>query len=47
MTEDKMVGRHHQLNGHDLSTLQEMLEDRGAWWAIVHEVVRVGHDLEI
>ena len=27
---DKMVGWYHQLNGHDLSKLQEMLEDRGA-----------------
>ena len=28
MTEDKMVLWHHQLNGHELSKLQEMMKDR-------------------
>ena len=29
----------------NLSKLWEMVEDRGAWCAAVHEVTRVGHDL--
>ena len=37
-TEDEMVGWHHQLNGHDLSKLQELVMDREAWHAAVHEV---------
>ena len=32
MTEDKMVGWHHQLNGHGVGM------DRGAWGAVVHGV---------
>ena len=28
----------------NLSKLWEMVEDRGAWCAAVHEVTRVGHD---
>ena len=39
-----MVGWHHQLNGRELSTLQEMVRDREAWRAAVHRVA-VGHDL--
>ena len=38
MTEDKMVGRHHQLNGMNLSKLQEMVKDREAWCAIVQGI---------
>ena len=37
-----MVGRHHRLNGHDLSKLQEMVKDREAWRAAVHEVAKSG-----
>ena len=29
----------------NLSKLWEMVEDIGAWWAAVHEVTRVGHNL--
>ena len=29
----------------NLSKLQEMEKDRGDWWARVHGVKRVGHDL--
>ena len=36
MTEDEMVGWHHQL----LSKLQEIVEDRGAWCAEVHGVAK-------
>ena len=38
MTEDEMVGWHHQLNGHELGELQELVMDREAWHAVVHGV---------
>ena len=31
--------------GMDLSKLQETVKDRGAWYAAVHGLQRVGHDL--
>ena len=40
MTEDEMVGWHHLLNGHELSKLQELVMDRGAFCAVVHEVTK-------
>ena len=36
VAEDELVGWHHQLNGHDLSKLQELVMDREAWHAAVH-----------
>ena len=33
MTEDEMVGWHHQLNGHESSKLWEVVKDRKAWCA--------------
>ena len=38
MTEDEMVGWLHQLNGHELSNLRELVMDREAWRAAVHVV---------
>ena len=40
MTKDEMVGWHHQLNEHDLSKLRELVIDRLAWCAAVHEVTK-------
>ena len=37
VTEDEMVGWHHQLNGHELSKLWETVKDREGWHAVVHE----------
>ena len=41
------LGRSHE-EGHDNPLQYSCLEnprDRGAWWATVHGVTRVGHDL--
>ena len=38
--EDKMVRWHHRLNGHELSKLQEIVKDRGAWLSIDQEVTK-------
>ena len=38
MTEDEMVGWHHQLNGHEYELELEM--DREAWRAAVHGVAK-------
>ena len=42
--QDKMVGWHHWLNGHELSKIQELV-DREAWRAAVHGVAKSRHDL--
>ena len=35
-----MAGWHHQLNGHDLSKFRELVMNREAWRAAVHEVTK-------
>ena len=40
MTEDEMVGWHHQHNGCEFEEAQELVMDREAWRAAVHGVVR-------
>ena len=35
-----MVRWHHQLHGHELSKLQEIVKNRGAWPALVHRVAK-------
>ena len=40
MTEDEMVRWHHQLDGHDLSNLWELVMDREPWHATVHGVAK-------
>ena len=38
MTEDEMVGWHHQLYGHEDEQTLEVVKDRGAWCAADHGV---------
>ena len=40
MTEDEMVGWHHQLDGIEFNKLRELVMDREAWCATVHGVAK-------
>ena len=40
MSEDEMVGWHHQPGGHDLRKLWELAMDRKAWHPTVHKVTK-------
>ena len=40
MTEDEMVGWHHQLNELEFEQLWELVRDREAWRATVHGVTK-------
>ena len=40
MTEDEMVGWHHQLDEPNLSKLRKLVMDREAWHAVVQEVAK-------
>ena len=40
MTEDEMVGWHHQLDEHGFGWTLGVVMDRGAWHAAVHGVTK-------
>ena len=40
MTEDEMVGWHHQFNGHEFEQTWEIVKGREAWHAAVHGVAK-------
>ena len=40
MTEDEMVGWHHQLHGHQFEQAPGFGDDREAWYAAVHGVAK-------
>ena len=40
MTEDEMVGWHHQLDGHEFEQASELAMDREAWHSAAHGVAK-------
>ena len=41
MTEGKMAGWHHQLNGHEFEQAPGLVNDREVWHAEVHGVTNI------
>jgi len=46
MTEDEMVGWHHQLNGHECEQTLGDSKDRGAWHVAVHGITKSQTELK-
>ena len=44
MADDEMVRWHHQLSGYEFAQTPDIVEERGAWCATVHEVAKLGQD---
>ena len=44
MTEDKIVGWYHRLNGHEFEQAPGDGEGQEAWSSAVHGVAKSGHD---
>ena len=40
MTEDETAGWYHRLDGRELGELRELVMDREAWRAAIHEVAK-------
>ena len=40
MTDDEMVGWHHQLNGHEFEQAPELVMNREAWHAAIDGVAK-------
>ena len=40
MTEDEVIGWYHQLNEHEFEQASELVMDREAWHAALHEVTK-------
>ena len=40
MTEDQMVGWHHQLDRHEFEQAWELVMDKEAWGAAVHGITK-------
>ena len=40
MTEDEMVGWHHQFNGHEFEQVPGVGDGQGSWRAAVHRVAK-------
>ena len=44
MTEDEIVGWHHQLNGHEFEQTLGVSDGQETWCAAIHGSQRVGQD---